>query len=255
MHTFENSYRASHTAPGYGRRYNGVYNTTGYYKSLWDEIERPLLLEAIAKWVVNPISCLDFACGTGRITGVASEVFERVVGVDISQSMLAENPNAGRAKLINADICQEHLGELFDAALAFRFFLNAEQDLKLAAVRALARHLRPGGMLICNVHMQSTSPMGFIYSVLGRLNATKQRVIRTSEFVRLIEQQGFTVVAVTAYGFLPRPGPLFPHLVARLVGPAELVATRLRVPAYLAQSCLIVARRDDKPASNSTLAE
>jgi len=96
-------YRSSHQTPGYGTDYTKTF-CSGYYAGLWLRIERPLV-EGILKPLGGPSrSCLDFACGTGRVASVAGPLFGEVVGVDVSQSMLACARVPGNVKLVKADL-------------------------------------------------------------------------------------------------------------------------------------------------------
>ncbi|MER8646662.1 class I SAM-dependent methyltransferase [Mesorhizobium sp. M1252] len=87
---------------------------SGYYAALWLRVECPLI-ESILKPLGGPgLSCLDFASGTGRVTNVAATLFGEVVGVDVSQSMLACAHVAGNVKLVKADLTVEPLASRFD---------------------------------------------------------------------------------------------------------------------------------------------
>ncbi|WP_244731066.1 class I SAM-dependent methyltransferase [Mesorhizobium sp. 113-3-3] len=96
-------YRSSHQTPGYGADYTKTYRS-GYYAALWLRIERSLV-ENILRPLGGPgRSCLDFACRTGRVTTVAGPLFGEVVGVDVSQSMLACARVPGNVQLVEADL-------------------------------------------------------------------------------------------------------------------------------------------------------
>ena len=104
---------------------------------------------------------LDFACGTGRIIEFMSGHTTESTGVDVSPSMLAEARGKGiDARLIEADITDsdELAGETFNLITAFRFFLNAEPELRASAITALGKRLAPDGVLVFNNHHNSGSP-------------------------------------------------------------------------------------------------
>ena len=97
---------------------------------------------------------LDFASGTGRITETVSPLVGESIGVDISDSMLRiARQKCPAVRFLCMDIAHdsEDLGQ-FDLATSFRFFGNAEDDLRRTVLRALARLIRPGGHLIVNSH-------------------------------------------------------------------------------------------------------
>ncbi|ESZ58803.1 class I SAM-dependent methyltransferase [Mesorhizobium sp. L103C131B0] len=236
-------YRSSHQTTGYGTDYLKTFRS-GYYAALWLRVERPLI-ESILKPLGGPgLSCLDFACGTGRVTNVAATLFGEVVGVDVSQSMLACAHVAGNVKLVKADLTVHPLARRFDVVTAFRFFLNAEDSLRQAALSAIHEHLKDGGLLVSNIHMNATSPMGLVCRFLNRCSG---RVVRSTlsihAYRQLLVANGFAVERVIGYGFLPRPGWLLPKLCEKLVGPVETLSRRAGVPARSAQNFLVVARK------------
>ena len=236
-------YRSSHQTPGYGTDYTTTFRS-GYYAALWSRIERPLV-EGILRPLGGPgRSCLDFACGTGRVTTVAGPLFGEVVGVDVSQSMLACARVPGNVKLVKADLTVAPLSRRFDVVTAFRFFLNAEDTLRRDALSAIHEHLNDGGLLISNIHMNATSPMGLVCRGLNRFQG---RVVRSTlsihAYRQMLATNGFVVERVIGYGYLPRPGWLLPGLCEMLVRPVETICRRVGVPARFAQNFLVVARR------------
>src|SRR5882757_2642518 len=63
------------------------------------------------------------------------------------------------------------------------------------------------------------------------------------QFSRVLSDEGFEIVESTYYGYLPRPGRLFPHLCEALIEPFEKACRRLRVPGWFAESFIVVARK------------
>lgn len=236
-------YRDSHAVPDAGRIYNHTYEE-GYYAAIWNKIERTLVESTLRKLGDREKSCLDFACGTGRITNVAAGCFGTVVGVDVSSSMLSCASVDKRVRLYNVDLTRRSLGRTFDTVTAFRFFLNADQRLRLEALRAIDGHLKDGGTLVCNVQMNATSPAGLACRAVGRLPWSEQRnTMSVDEMSALLTSAGFTIEEVTPYGYLPRPGSLLPKVCEAMVEPVERLAMAVKVPARFAQLFLIVARK------------
>jgi ubiquinone/menaquinone biosynthesis C-methylase UbiE len=95
-------------------------------------------------------SVLEIGCGTGQLTGWLAERVRpgRVVAIDFSADML----RIARSKNISAtfrlaDVCRDSLGDAeFDLALCFHSFPHFRDQP--AALRNLARCLKPGGRLI-----------------------------------------------------------------------------------------------------------
>src|SRR5579884_4162708 len=109
------SYRTCHLDASAAADYVKTYQV-GYYAALWSKVERPLLEKLFAEIGGPDRLCLDFACGTGRITVAAGPYFGAVTGVDISEPMLlhARCPENGR--LLHKDIINEPLNTQYDVA-------------------------------------------------------------------------------------------------------------------------------------------
>ncbi|TPN37949.1 class I SAM-dependent methyltransferase [Mesorhizobium sp. B2-3-3] len=237
------NYRTSHQGVGYGAQYGATF-ASGYYAALWSHIEMPLV-ESILSPLGGPShSCLDFACGTGRITNVAAHLFGEVYGVDVSESMLACAHTLENVTLVQTDLTLEPLGKTFDVVTAFRFFLNAENALRHDAMSAIHAHLNEGGLLVSNIHMNATSPMGVACRILNRCaGRTIHNTLGIARFRQMLLSNGFVVERIIGYGYLPRPGNLLPRLCEMLVEPCERISKKARVPARLAQNFLVVARK------------
>lgn len=237
------SYRSSHAEPEAGRIYDRTYEV-GYYAALWRKVEKPILEAVLRQLGGRQRKCLDFACGTGRITNVAADYFGDVVGVDVSATMLARAHGAYNVRLYQIDITRQTLGETFDVITAFRFFLNAEQQLRREALEAMREHLNPGGWLVCNVQMNATSPAGTVSRIANRLPWSSIRVTMSAdELSTLLKSTGFAVEQVRGYGYLPRPGNLLPRVCEAFVEPTERIAGVLHTPTRFAQQLLFVAKK------------
>ena len=236
-------YRVSHSAPGYGEHYNKTHEF-GYYGALWEKIERPLIQDVLRPMGGSDRKCLDFACGTGRITNVAAGFFGEVVGVDVSKSMLGCARVSPNVRLLHIDMTKQPLDETFDVTTAFRFFLNAEDQLRWDALKAINEHLKDGGRLVCNVHMNATSPIGLVSRLLNWLfGRTIRHTLSVARFKELLAASGFLVEETIPYGYLPRPGSLLPGVCEALMDPFEKASKTLRIPGQLAQHFLVVAKK------------
>lgn len=236
-------YRASHCAPGYGVHYNKTHES-GYYGALWEKIEKPLIVDVLRPMGGAGRKCLDFACGTGRIANAAAGFFTEVVGADVSRSMLDCAQVPPNVRLLHIDMTTEPLGETFDVVTAFRFFLNAEDELKRDALKAINEHLNDGGRLVCNVHMNATSPIGLACRLLNRLSGrTIRHTLSAATFKEFLTASGFLVEEMIPYGYLPRPGNLLPGVCGALIEPVEKVSRTVRVPGKLAQHFLVIAKK------------
>ena len=110
---------------------------------------------------------LDFACGTGRITAELAPLSRYTLGVDISPGMLeSARKRLPETSFLACDLTQDDpdVGA-FDLVTAFRFFGNAEDELREAALRAIVKRMAPGACLILNNHRNP----GALYALLDRL--------------------------------------------------------------------------------------
>ncbi len=112
---------------------------------------------------------LEVGCGTGRLTGWLAERVRpgRVVALDFSAEMLRQ----ARSKNIPAtfrlaDVCRDDLGRAeFDLAFCFHSFPHFRDQA--AALRNLARCLKPGGRLVV-MHLAGRDEVnGFHHGVGG----------------------------------------------------------------------------------------
>jgi SAM-dependent methyltransferase len=240
------NYRASHASTGYGEHYSRTYQV-GYYAELWRHIERPLLERILRELSERgAASCLDFACGTGRITQVNERFFEHAVGIDVSEQMLAVAKKACvRAELVQRDITAEPLDRKFDVITAFRFFLNAEPKLRDQVLASLAKAMEDSGTLIVNVHVNHSSPLGFAYRIRNAIRGkTVANTLSVQHLESLLNDHGFAVKRIHWYGFYPRTGWMFNSLANLLQLPVERVFAAVKIlPRRWAQSFIVEAQR------------
>jgi predicted TPR repeat methyltransferase len=150
------------------------------------------------------VSHLDFACGTGRILAHFLGRVASTTGVDVSPTMMeVAREVAPGAELIEADLTQgDVLGErYFDLITAFRFFPNAEPELRRAALLVLVRHLAPHGVLVFNNHKNRHSLPRRISRFLGRNVA--EPTMSDGEVQALVAEAGLSIVAVIPLAILP----------------------------------------------------
>ena len=116
-----------------------------------------------------PPRYLDFACGTGRITAAVAPLCAEATGVDISHDMLEQaRRKCPTVRFMHADLTRSDvdLGS-FDLVTAFRFFGNAQQSLRVAALDAIHRVLRPNGYLVINSHRNPHSLSALLHAATG----------------------------------------------------------------------------------------
>jgi len=111
--------------------------------------------EADLVGLYSPRSVLDAGCGTGR---VARELARRgcaVVGVDLSESMIrtaAESPED--VEWVVGNVATVDLARAFDVVvMAGNVPLFTPPGTEVALVAGCARHLVPGGRLVCGFQL------------------------------------------------------------------------------------------------------
>lgn len=103
----------------------------------------------------EPSSVLDAGCGTGR---VAIELAARgvdVVGVDLDPPMLGQaRAKAPHLDWVEADLCHIDLGRTFDVvAMPGNVMIFLCPGTETSVVANLARHVRPGGVLVAGFQL------------------------------------------------------------------------------------------------------
>ena len=204
-------YRSEFDTPEKARRYETVeYSETAYGSILWN-IEQTLLLNELNKvrTTKQHIDYLDFACGTGRIISYLERYVETATGIDISESMLAiASEKIKLARIICADITRTpEIEGRYDFITAMRFFLNAEQPLRIAALIALRKRLRDReSRLIINNHgnLYSLKIILWPYHKLREWAQVEPRrhYLTQGSLTRLADQAGLEIVEVHGYGQL-----------------------------------------------------
>ncbi|MEX2204937.1 MAG: methyltransferase domain-containing protein [Myxococcota bacterium] len=238
------TYSDSHTTPGKGRQYDAYYGSDPWARYLWSR-EQEVLAQALDAFLGGrEVRALDFACGTGRICGFLESRVASQSGVDVSEAMLAE----ARAKLTRTTLVTANLLESspfeeasFDLITAFRFFVNAEPSLRKSVMRALAKLLRPDGVLIFNDHQNIDSP----YWRAARAYADWRGFARFSslsiaECQVLVGEVGLEIVRVYPVGLLRVPKLELPAFVQRA---ADRLLGLVPFAARWTTSPILVARR------------
>jgi predicted TPR repeat methyltransferase len=196
-------YRNSHTAPEKGESYHKAFTNVPYRNMVW-ELEQDILDHILKTYFhVNQINHLDFACGTGRILSHYADRASSSVGVDISPSMLeiARKHNQ-RSELFLADLTRDDVlnERKFNLITAFRFFLNAESELRMEVMKVLANHLGEDGYLVFNVHNNTNSLSNRLRKMLGR---SLGRSLSLSDIETLLAGQNLEIEEIFHLCVLP----------------------------------------------------
>lgn len=203
-------YRNSHLAPEKGLTYAKTFEEYPYRSYVWSW-EKRVLKDVIAHYFPGRenIRYLDFACGTGRIIGYIENLVDLSCGVDISDSMLeVGRQNVKRSELFKADLTYDNIfaGQTFDLITAFRFFLNAQPELREAAIRILAGLLSDRGYLVFNIHMNEGSTaerVRHIYNWIKHRPKDSYQALGRQQVIQMVEKAGLQLVRTYHFGLIP----------------------------------------------------
>jgi len=141
------------TNPKFSRENLDERGREEFFESGRKDVE--LLLETVRSRIDRdfaPDSVLEFGCGVGRNLGAFSDHVERIVGVDVSASMLAEARENCWAQgltnvtLLESDDALSRVDGQFDLVYSFIVFQHIPVERGEAILRALWKHLAPGGV-------------------------------------------------------------------------------------------------------------
>jgi predicted TPR repeat methyltransferase len=237
------SYRDSHTKEDKGAAYDEHYRTEVWRKILWNQ-EQIVLSSFLDTYFRNrTINLLDFACGTGRITGFLENRVETSTAVDVSKTMLDEaKKKLKRTKIIQADLTKNNVleGRKFNLITAFRFFLNAESGLRTEVLQMLVSLLSKDGYIVFNNHKNKTSPLVWPkYFYHNKIRKSRIQFMSHSEIKELASQAGIEIIRVYPVGLLSLPRIKPPEKLSRYV---DKMAIKFRLSGIFSESPVVVCR-------------
>lgn len=204
------SYKESHKYEEKGAEYEAYYKNKAWQKFLWSR-EQKILIKILEKYFTGKdINLLDFACGTGRIAEFLENRVKTSTGVDVSGSMLAvARKKLKKTEIIETDITAENIikPRKFNLITAFRFFLNAEPELRSAAIKAIAELLDDDGYLVFNNHQNSDS----LWVRLRNAHYRKKNpegiynVMNIEQMKKMVEEAGLEIFEIYPAGFFHPP--------------------------------------------------
>ena len=245
------SYRESHQYAAKGAEYERHYETQAWERFLWSR-EREILLEILEKYFAGrDVRLLDFACGTGRITSLLEDRVETSTGIDVSGSMLAiARKKLKRTQIIEADITVDNVlkSRKFNLITAFRFFLNAEPELRSLAIGELVDLLTEDGYLVFNNHHSLGSPWIKLLYARHLRNHPEGifNVMSIEQMEELAESAGLEIVEMYPVGFFHPPKVPVPYRLNRAI---DNVACRFKCLNRFSESPIVVYRRSKNPQS------
>jgi SAM-dependent methyltransferase len=185
---------------------SNVYADDSYDSCIW-ELEKEILAIEIGLIKKKEIKYFDFACGTGRIISYMESLADESTGIDVSENMLnIAKSKVQKAQLFLCDLITNDIinDKLYDLITAFRFFLNAQDDLRTKIMPLLSAKLNNDGIIIFNIHGNSFS-FHLLPVILGRLGIKKVKLNHLSYFktLKLINNSNLNLIRVYGVGFVP----------------------------------------------------
>jgi ubiquinone/menaquinone biosynthesis C-methylase UbiE len=232
-------YRLSHLASDKGKLYDQPFCDYGWRQYLWQREKQTLRKILYDFFAFEPVSCLDFACGTGRILEFLNHRVNTCTGVDISASMLSLcRKKLPEVSLIEGDVTQDDIlkGREFNLITAFRFFANAQQSLRKEVLLALHRHLAKDGILVFNNHRNRSNPL----FATARLMGKQLNTLSHDEIMTLIDEAGFTLIRVYCTGVLPGLDKRRPSSPESWYYGTDWLAEKLVIGRWLGQNLIYV---------------
>jgi len=219
------------------------------------ELEKTVLEKILAKINSRQKSVMDFACGTGRWTQFLERHFEKTTGVDVSEKMIAfARQKCERAQFIVTDITNDTVDKTlenkqFDVITAFRFYKNAEEQLRQAVTEAIQKYLKKDGLFIFDLHLNTFSFMGILAGIIRFLKVRKFigvsnltiRTISLNNIRKLFENSGFEIIDYYGMGILPGRSN-YTILPAKLLRRIESFFTSRKILRGFSYNILVVAK-------------
>ena len=248
-------YRQSHMSPGKGVSYATSFQTDPWRLYTW-EMEKVFLDCVVLSFLkAKEINLLDFACGTGRVLQYLCPKVHTAVGVDVSETMLAEARKiAPDATTLQADITKNDvLGHRrFNLITAFRFFPNAQESLRREVIDVLMRHLSDDGVIVFNNHRNASA----IRFVLCRMLGKRVRTMCNREVDAMLSRARLEVRAMSCHGVLPASykRALMPRVIHKT---ADKACCALGLGRHLGQNIVFACSRGKNPeiATSSQLSK
>lgn len=235
-------YRDSHQDPGKGQSYHRQFTNNPYRSLIW-EIEQKVLSRIVQKNLRDrDVRHLDFACGTGRILEYLQNDVDTSVGVDVSESMLnVARKRLTNCEIINADISKSDAlnGRKFELVTAFRFFPNAQDDLRTDVLRRIVSHLSDDGVLVFNNHKNYTSTVFSLGRLIGRKDL---HAMKSDEVEDLVNFAGLEIVDAYHIGAIPATDRYL-FVPIWLLRPAENFFSRFKIFEKLSFNIIYVCKR------------
>lgn len=236
-------YRKSHLGKIAKKYEFETYQKNSYYSLMW-EIEKKYLKEFLRKHKIK--NYLDFACGGGRVIKLVENYVDNSLGVDVSEDMLKiAEERVKKSKLLLQDITQIGLKERFDLITAFRFFLNAQTELKHNVLMEFQKITEKDSFIIVSNQGNKYSFRSFIFLINKYLCRNKINQMSKNDLEKLFKRYDFRLVEYKGIGFLPKELYKIPFIKKTLFN-IDLLFYKLRILSYFSKNQIFVFKKTIK---------
>jgi len=193
---------------------------------------------------------LDFACGTGRITKVVEAMAKESYGVDVSQRMLEQaRMKCKRTTFIQTDVTQEPLSiKPVNLVTAFRFFGNAEDELRLSALKQIHNMLDGNGYLVLNNHRNPWSIGNVAHRIQGHKSGQDLHYFKLKS---MLMKSGFKILRAVGIGvWIFRDKLIQSEILNSRIGNTFEFISRIPLICPLCPDVVIIAQKIKRPTNN-----
>ncbi len=230
--------------------------TQSKHVSLIYQLEKEVLFNILKRINSQEKTLMDFACGTGRWTRILENSFQETTGVDVSEGMIdLARQKSKKAKFVVTDITSQNVDRQlkdrkFDVVTAFRFYKNAEQDLRYAVTKNLPKYLKDDGLFIFDLHLNTFSFMGILAGIIRFLKLHKIfgiasltiRTISLKDIRKLFKDSPFRIIDYYGMGLLPGRSN-YTILPQKFLHKWESFFTKRKILRPISYNLLIVAQK------------
>jgi SAM-dependent methyltransferase len=236
-------YRKSHLNKG--AIYDENLQNDGFDNYMAEQ-EKNILQQIIPALYKNKIKrYLDFACGTGRITQLVEKMAEEPYGIDISENMIEQaREKCTLTKFVVGDFTRDRFPEKdFNLITSFRFFANAEDDLRISALKAINKLLIVKEYFILNNHRNPWGIINALQKIAGKKEAIGRFDLHYWKLKKLLKDSGFNIVNTYGIGFWLIRAKLMKHLDTDIARKLDRI-TRSRFLSAFCPDYIIVAQKE-----------